>query len=328
MDLTDYQSYAILTGRQLSANTTFTGCKLAQNVLAPQALAGIQGGGSLRQGFARKLYIAGCDFFHNMGHGDNGNLNPFTWASNRLIDHPGDDGASVNICNSSFEGGAEGINFGTIPYDGSSTKTINALIHNCVVVGDHTTGSSIEFRYAGLTVRNNLMILPDTPIREGINAAQAFVYIGPRGGRPHNDNDPQRTSPNKVYNNTMVGLRGDDLQRPWLPGYLGVIDDQLVPGSVDENNILYRPNQTNGSTYAPLDTTALLPWSPRSQGWRNGETGFLDTDYALDPSELAFYRPMPGSPALRSATGEVAHDDMLGVERTPGRADKGAFQVS
>ena len=331
MDLTDYKSYAILTGRQLSANTTFTGCKLAQNVLAPQALAGEQGGGSLRQAFARKLYIAGCDFFHNMGHdqsNDQGvNLNPFTWASNRLIDHPGDDGASVNICNSSFEGGAEGINFATVPYDGSSTKTINGLIHNCVVVGDHTTVGTISIRYAGFTVRNNLLILPGTPIRENMGSARTFVFFAPRTGiTSHNESDPQRTSPNKVYNNTMVGLRTDDENRRWA--YLAVRDFQLVPGSVDENNILYRPNQTNGSTYAPLNTTTLLPWSPRNQGWRNGETGVLDTDYALDPSALAFYRPVTGSPALRSASGVVARDDMFGVERTPGRADKGAFQVS
>ena len=324
MDLTDYQSYAIITGQQLRANTTITGCKLAQNVLAPQALVGIQGGGSLRQRFARNLYIAGCDFFHNMGHGDNGTLNPFTWASNRLIDYAGDDGARVNICNSSFEGGAEGINFGS--RSGGSTKTINGLIHNCVVVGDDTTTYTILLRYAGFTVRNNLLILPGTPIRENMGVARAFVWFAPRTGDNHTASDPQRTSPNKAYNNTMVGLRTDDQNRRWA--YLGVRDFQLVPGSVDENNIVYRPNQTNGSTYAPLNTTTLLPWSPRNQGWRNGETGVLDTDYALDPSALAFYRPVIGSPALRSASGEVARDDMLGVERTPGRADKGAFQVS
>ena len=324
VSLTDYRSYAILTGRQFSANTTFTGCKLAQNVLAPQALAGQEGGGSVRQGFARNLYIAGCDFFHNMGHDQSGNLNPFTWASNRLIDYAGDDGASVNICNSSFEGGAEGINFGS--RTGVSTKTINGLIHNCVVVGDHTTVYTIVLRYAGFTVRNNLLILPGTPIRESMGVARGFVWFAPRTGNNHTASDPQRTSPNKAYNNTMVGLRTDDQNGRWA--YLGVRDFQLVPGSVDENNMLYRPNQTNGSTYAPLNTTTLLPWSPRNQGWRNGDTGVLNTDYAVDPSALAFYRPVTGSSALRSAAGVVARNDMLGVERTPGNADKGAFQVS
>ena len=54
----------------------------------------------------------------------------------------------------------------------------------------------------------------------------------------------------------------------------------------------------------------------------------LDTDYAVDPSALTFYRPVTGSAALESATGVVARDDMFGVERTPSKADKGAFQVS
>ena len=326
MDLTDYKSYAILTGRQFSANTTFTGCKMAQNVLAPQALAGVQGGGSLRQGFARNLYIAGCDFFHNMGHGTGSfGSNPFTWASNRLIDHAGDDGAKVNICNTSFEGGAEGINFGSVSSE--NTKIINGLIHNCVVVGDHTTTSGMMLRYAGFTVRNNLMIMPGVPYRANIGVARAFIQFAPRTGSSHDVNtDPRRTSPNNAYNNTMVGLRTDDENGNWA--YLAVRDFQMVPGSIDENNILYRPNQTNGSADAPLDTTTLLPWSPRNQGWRNGDTGVLDPSYAMDLSEFAFYRPITGSAALRSATGVVARDDMFGVERTAGKADRGAFQVS
>ena len=101
-----------------------------------------------------------------------------------------------------------------------------------------------------------------------------------------------------------------------------------MPGSVDENNILYRPNQTNGSADGPINTAILVPWSPRNQGWRNGNTGVLDTDYAIDRSALAIYMPLPGSPAFESATGVVAYDDMFGRKRRPGKVDKGAFLAS
>ena len=327
MDLTNYQSYAIITGMQLNARTSFTGCKMAQNALAPQALAGINGGGSLRQSFARELYIAGCDIFHNMGHGNTsfGN-NPFTWSSNRLVDMAADDGAKMNINTSSFEGGAEVINFASVT--AIPTKIANGLIQHCVLVGDDTTSYCAAVRYAGFTVRNNLMILPNTPMREHMNPARAFVFFAPRSGaNTHNtDTDPQRDSPNKVYSNTFVGLRSNPANNNW--GYLSVRDFQQVPGSIDENNILYRPNQTGGNGDAPLDTTTLLPWSPRNQGWRNGDTGQLDTAYALQPTELAFYLPSDGSAALGSATGVFARDDLRGVVRAVGRADKGAFQVT
>ena len=325
MVLTNYQSYAIITGDQLEARTTFTGCSLAQNPLAPQALPNRQGGDGLHQGFARELYIAGCDFFHNMGHGGGsyGN-NPFTWASNRLADSAVDDGAKINIHTTSFEGGAEGINFAT--RHATHTKIANGLIHNCVVVGDHTTAYSVAIGYAGFTVRNNLMIMPDTPLRSPLNPGRAFVQIAPRSGSSHTDTDPMRDAPNKVYSNTFVGLRSKEDNQNL--GYLGVRDNQQVPGSVHENNILYRPNQDGGDVDGPLDATTLLPWSPRNQGWRNGDTGQLDTSYAFQAAELAVYLPSDGSAALGSATGVFARDDLRGVVRAVGSADRGAFQVT
>jgi len=323
MNLTNYQNYAVLSGNQLNANLTFTGCKLAQNVLAPQAIEGKQGGGSVRQGFARELYIAGCDFFHNMGHsGGTWGNNPFTWSSNRLSDRAIDDGTKINIHTTSFEGGAEVINFGT--RSPINTKIANGLIHNCVVVGDHTTSYSILIRYAGFTVRNNLMILPDTPFRSPLNPGRAFVGLFPRSGNSHNDSDPMRNAPNKVYSNTFVGLRAKEDNQNWT--YLGVRDNQLVPGSADENNILYLPKQGDVDD-GPLDTT-LLPWTPRNQGWRNGDTGLLDTDYAIKIDDLAFYWPMSDSPAIGSATGLYAYDDIIGIVRHPESPDKGASQVS
>ena len=325
MNLTNYQSYAVLTGRQTHSNISFTGCKLAQNVLAPSALAGFQGGGSVRIGSTNKLYLAACDFFHNMGHaGGAYGTNPFTWASNRLTDYPFRDGFKMNIWGCTFEGGAELINFGTV--HGQNTKIANGLIHYCVGVGDHTTNVGILIRYAGFTIRNNLIIMPDVPQRLG--PTRAFVGFMPRTGREHDPTlDPRRNAPNKAYNNTFVGLRSFESNENWA--YLAVRDFQMTQGSRSENNVLYLPRIDGGNADAPLDTRTRLPWSARNQGWRNGDTGYLDRSYAPEDHELMLYRPLEGSAALGDAiNGTVAYDDFWGRKRDMAYPSRGAFEAT
>jgi len=328
MTLTDYQNYAVIMGRQTYSNVSFTGCKLAQNVLAPSALAGFQGGGSVRIGSANKLYLAACDFFHNMGHDQGGNLNPFTWASNRLTDFPYRDGFKMNIWGCTFEGGAELINFGTVSEQ--NTKIANGLIQYCVGVGDHTTSAGIFIRYAGFTVRNNLIIMPDVPVR--VNPTRAFVAFMPRRGNEHDSAlDPQRNAPNKAYNNTFVGLRSSESNRNWV--YLAVRDSQMTQSSLSENNVLYLPRIDGGNADAPadapLDTRTRLPWSARNQGWRNGDTGYLDRSYAPEDHELMLYRPLEGSAALGDAiNGTVAYDDFWGRKRDMAYPSRGAFEAT
>jgi hypothetical protein len=98
------------------------------------------------------------------------------------------------------------------------------------------------------------------------------------------------------------------------------------------NNVVHRPNYPGGFTGdAPLDTTRL-GIEPRNLGYKWYAYGSIpakipmDTSYATPANPLSLWRPLPGSPAIASATGAlVAYDDFLGNVR-PASASRGATE--
>ena len=103
-----------------------------------------------------------------------------------------------------------------------------------------------------------------------------------------------------------------------------------------ENIVVHQPNRTGGLTPdVPLDDTRLdfdsmyLGYAWKAHQANNKGTSQklpMDTSFATPRKPWSLWRPLPGSPAIGSATGDlVAYDDILGNVR-PTRASRGAIE--
>lgn len=221
-------------------------------------------------------------------------------------------GAFYNVWGNTMEGGV--ATFSIDINDSDTSYAINAVIDKNIVVGYHDSYRSMEFGFGGITIRNNVCILPNAP-RYGI-ALREFITFYRRGSDVENANTPI-----KIYNNTFVNL-ADTMNAPdaQIPVH---VNSEGYTDYYQGNNVSHQPEQ--GLAVDNLDTSVL--WLPRYTHYEDDNTA-RDETKATPDSTISLYRPLPGSSVLGDAlNGTVSHDDFFGNVR-PQYPSRGALEAS
>ena len=205
---------------------------------------------------------------------------------------------------------------------GGGTASLNAVIDSNLLCATHSTEGHIVTWASGLTIRNNIMYVPDQPA--DAQRFSKFVHVAAVVAGPHGDEvmDP----PIRVEFNTLANDRTGANNA--TSGYLTpwVVYDS-AGGSfniVQRDNINHQPYElVPVTTFAPLTSTEIFV--PRSIGSRSGVTGVLDSSIA-PLTTMKDFRPDTGSAALGAGTAGVVARDILGTTRTA-PADKGAWEA-
>jgi murein DD-endopeptidase MepM/ murein hydrolase activator NlpD len=206
------------------------------------------------------------------------------------------------------------------------------VMDKCLLVGTASTRSGINIQYTGVTIRNTIMVRPNTPaFTQGWNAWVARRIPG--------DDDPADTfdtdDPVEIYGNTMVNLM-DDATRDGRALALEQDIDEFETFSF-ENNVAFTPNAPGQQpedphlSMVPMETAGGV-WRSRFHGTKYRDLGAsgaqltMNARFATPPGTVGDYLPLEGSPVIESASGRVPVDDFVGRIRGE-MPDRGAREL-
>ncbi|MEM9433523.1 MAG: PKD domain-containing protein [Pseudomonadota bacterium] len=317
--ITNWKEYASYTN---VGHHVLTGNRMSQDV---DALSGGPRDGThntqgpVRFGRPVTTVIHGNDMFSRCGWTTNSAGDFITQPCVRWNSTP-QEGAMLNMQCNALEGGYGVIELKSGIADANSVR-VNALIEKNVLVGNTMSHNIIGLQFGGTTIRNNVMIFPNTPTMPSLNPAR-FINLSSRGSDPQNF-----ASPIRIYNNNMTSLmvpaNFDSGQSA-----AAVEFDQSNGGAftnvVSTNNLTYQPN-LGQNAYNPVNTTVL--WTPRYNGYDDFLTP-ARPQYATPANTVATYGAAAGSSALGAATsGLAAYDDLYGNPR-PQLPSRGATEIA
>lgn len=239
-------------------------------------------GGTLRVSNMDTTIIASTDFFCRQGWSGLGGSYIAAQPCIRTESH-GDAGHQIVLTRNSFEGGFSMI---SLSRGDDASVAHNALVDSCYFLGGYQTGAMVETSNGGITVRNNVVVLPNTTTRLGPGMSNFANYS--RNG----SNAEAQAAPMRTYGNTFVNMVGTAA---------GIVDNSGGYSTVStENNVVHQPNASPAQTGdAPLVTTPAL-WTPREKGYKS-TTVPLMTDTATPAGAPATYAPDTGSAAIGDA---------------------------
>lgn len=253
-------------GGKAGVRVSVQGTRLAHNVNAPN-YGGGEGirnfGGGLRIPKAAYIHIAGCDVFSRCGW-DN-NAQPCL----RLFTDPdaGQEGGIVERC--SLEGGYEILQMTNSA--GLSMYPFNMVVERNLLVASASTTTMIAATRSGTTIRDNLLIWPNTPtkVTPGLSGLIGFS----RTGSSEDEMPGLYSNPISIYGNTTLNQMSaaNDTGAGFLPvKFTGDENGDYFTNVINENNIEHRPDgSTVVDTYAPLDlSTPISGMTPRYAGFR------------------------------------------------------------
>ncbi len=273
----------------------FTGCRIMRNPLTPTEANTYRS--PIRINGSAFNYVFGCDIFQ-------------TTKDHQCIkfdEEPHFDGAYTMVANSCFEGGWFAFSTAQTSFNGANTwpqggrnggPIANFIADGNLILASHTNANMIEFHHQGATVRNNFALQPDNHATQAISA---FVSYSERG---QTNVAPGNSAPIEVYNNTFVSLRsnsGNGIATNWAT------TPQIIAGSSyslvsAHNNILHAPNESSPRTsFAPLDTTAPVWFTPRNVG-KVDNSGAVDANFSTGTNDFRRYFPLSGSAAIGAVT--------------------------
>ena len=343
---TNWEDYgAYLENDETSGYTAVLGCRFAQD---PDALQGGNGKsrtdlgnrhGALRFHGTRHLYVDAVDLFSRNG---------WTVVAGKPVDqNPIRDHRSEPLSHGFFsrimgEGGWGMYSNGEAAPDAGADgdgqgfhMPCNTVLDKAYFLGSARTIMQLGLSSSAFTGRNLVLHRVNT----GTDADPCGRAIEIGTGSPGDFHPTTRSEPIRLYNVTVINEM-DDVQQArnaqrstgWQPVVIrpGCYDDGMIQ---IENLVVHRPNFTGGFVAdAPLNSTRL-GLTPRYLGyrWKNhtasnlGDKLTMDSSFATTGTPWSLWRPQAGSPAIGSATGRVAHDDLLGKVR-PARASRGAAE--
>jgi hypothetical protein len=301
-------------------NLALTGNRFMSHIdaLSGNGADGVQGG-AVRMQAPRQVILHSNDFFSNAG-----------WTNNiggYFISQPAvrclsaiSPGIVYNMQANGFDGGLNCISFSAGPP--AAGRPINALVEKNFFLGNHQTIKFADIQYGGITLRNNICIMPDVKrLHVGFNPRSFFDLLNTPAGAAENLEAPIR-----IYNNTFVNLMssanavGTADSIPMFSGAAGSFS-----GLEEANNIVHQPNLSPPATPdGPLQTVAL--WNARYLGYSDPSTP-RDPATRTPVDTPALYRPTSTSDALGDALNEpVAFDDFFGNPR-PQYPSRGALEM-
>lgn len=205
----------------------------------------------------------------------------------------------------------------------------NFVMDKCLLVGTARTRTFVNLQFTGTTIRNSIMIRPNSPMLTNIWDAGILRVITSDRALPFDLDDPV-----EIYNNTIVNLM-DDANRAGEPLQMEDGIDQFETFSF-ENNVSFTPNggtpqQNPELSQTPLPTVRGI-WTSRYFGARyrsvEGSPSQLTMDHSFATPEQSVgdYAPLPNSPVIDDASGRVAVDDFRGRLRG-NDPDRGAIEA-
>jgi hypothetical protein len=334
-DITNWGDYGIYVGRNVAQFTAFLGTAIHQ------ASDAMMGGGARKQGDTNqhgpirlsnggRTYVVACDLFSRNGWSLAGNLAAdqpcFRWSTSPR--EQTEIRCSCVIERTAMEGGFEIVALRDAirdePYFGT-----NFVMDKCLLVGTARTFSGVGVQFTGTTIRNTIMVRPNTPMISD----RWYGWVRSETPRSPNLQDPD--DPVEIYANTMVNLM-DDTNRD---GSDLILEDEIDLFAVHsfENNVGLAPNargqqaEPGGLVLAPMPTVGGV-WTSRYLGpkYRNlrdsGAQLTLDARFATPPGSVGMYIPETGSQMIDDASGRVAVDDFFGRWRGLD-PDRGAVEL-
>ena len=251
---------------------------------------------------------------------------------NIIRDHRNDPRTRAFFTRIMGEGGWQGYACGPNTLGAKAPyKPNNMVLEKFYFLSSARTIQIVGVGCGAATVRNG--ILHRINVGTGADGPGRGISFGTES--IHNT-EQNKIEPVRIYNITIVNELDDVQQARSNFGdtkYEFVRDQGSFQDVRIENIIIHRPNFTGGYVGdGPLDDTRLA-LVPRYLGyrWKNhissnlDEKLMMDTSFATPPNPWSLWRPLPGSPAIGSATGLVAYDDMLGKIR-PVNASRGAIE--
>ena len=323
------------------------GCRFAQDVMA------LQGGNNKNR--ADRGNRHGCMRSHDVGHLYIDVVDAFTrngWTVTSPKGVPGNGAPADQAILRDHRNNAKSFGFfsricgeGGFGQYGGGPVNSGEVYHPCNAVMDkaYFLASGRTKQHGGaasgaITQRN--IILHHTNVGGGWDGFPQSMHVGET-----DEADPLNASePIQLYNFTIINeldnvqqAKSNQGSTAWTPYIINTL--RYDPGMLRvENVVVHRPNFSPALVPdAPLSNTRLGLTS-RFLGYRwkahtklDGtplvfDKSTLDTQYATPPNPWALWRPMPGSAAIGSATGDlVAYDDILGNVR-PAKASRGAIE--
>jgi hypothetical protein len=256
-----------------------------------------------------------CDFFNRQGWSLVGSI--FAVQAHVRFNADGGTGSNSKLCvtDCSMESGYSCISLAAT--SGNEDRPVNMLVDGNYMLGSYQTVSFIETCQSGLSIRNNIMVMPAFVSGTRIsNGAVGFVQLT-SNGRSAGTN---ASEPIRVYNNTFVNTQSG--------GAITLVSNSLPFTNVTtENNVNHQPNITSPiTTYAPLgDDTNLF--TPREIGYKSSTSDQTSTTATVTTAGATdIYEPEAGSSAIAAATtGLVSDRDWIGRRRT-GTPSVGAME--
>jgi hypothetical protein len=296
-----------------------TGCRFMSDVNSLVDATNNQGWNFRFSCLNSRNVIDKCDFFNRQGHSPLGSI--LAVQGNIRFNADGGTGSNSKLCvtDCSMEGGVSCISL--VATSGNEDRPVNMLIDGNYMLGGYQTTSFIETCQSGLTIRNNIMVMPEFVGASRIsNGPNGFIHLANEGTSAGTN----ASEPIRIYNNTFINTQ-DETQSG---GAIALVNNVLPFTNVTtENNVNHQPNITSPiTTYAPLgDDTNLF--TPRELGYRSSTsdqraaTATVTTAGATD-----IYEPETGSSAIAAATtGLVSDRDWIGRRRT-GTPSVGAME--
>ncbi len=330
--LTGWRNMGILDG--LFTWAGFTGCRMTQN---PAALSGGPKNGNhnehgpFRFSQSNKLTVHSCDIFSGTGWFPNGSM--YVTQPCMRYNTSSSPGCRANVQSNTMEGGTDIISFGNSDA-GSIGAPMNAVIDGNFLVGNFLTSKAISSSFSGMTVRNNLFVIPDverdlSALGGGGNGLPfGFVALIEYG-----TNTPANFSgPVDVYNNTIV----NQLSAANAAGATGALPDLIFTGSggvftgsSETDNLLYEPAQAETGVVAGSLIGQSI-FDPRYRGYQDFDTVLtLQTQYETPDQAGQIWLPVStGTGILGAAMADPPPlVDFFGRERPSENHALGAFEL-
>ena len=156
-------------------------------------------------------------------------------------------------------------------------ESCNLLWERNLVVLARDSGSAFFLERSGVTLRNNVAVVPEGTKQNNAGRANYFLLMEENGAsNPGVDN----IEPIRVHNNTFIDMKQTNYASENNPPQFSSDAAGYFSNVTIENNVHHKPlSSITLTTFAPIDTTTRMPnFSTKYNGYL---VNFLDVDYTL-----------------------------------------------
>lgn len=252
-----------------------------------------------------RVVIDGCDLFSRAGW----YVNVKGWRTQQpciRANQWASPGSVLNLQRTAMEGGYNLVSLGRMS-NVVNSGIQNCLIDKCIMVGTHMTRAAVGADGGGITLRNSLFIVPNTPRIAKVFQSQAMLEITkPKG------NDRVRRVPVELSHNTLLNhmtaasaLEGD--------GRIALVADRAQMTDVHTANNL---SIARGLEADPGLLSKDVLWTPRETGYRSKTVPDPQRQFATPDNSVQLAAPLDAPQIIGNAMEEPqSFFDLRGYKR-------------